>query len=583
MNALSFSKLAVFLLAVFSLNTLSAQEDDEENTIDTERLIIVKPYSPTVSDAFKVKQMPKLTDSLQQQPKEVNYKIFSFPVASTFTPAKGKASGVQIKPRPRLYDNYAALGFGNYSNAMAEFYSTVELNRDEKVNLALQHNSSQGGIENAVLDDKYYDTQLDVDYQAQARTFSWGANFGVQHQVYNWYGAPDFLPLTPAEYEDIDPQHTFYAVAAGANINMDQGVFNKADLQYRRFGDNYSSGENHVVLTPEFEFYAGNEIVNTELSVDYLGGKFDRNYFTEEELNYSYLNLGILPSIQLTQGDLNVELGAQLVYSIDSENDDNDFFIYPKVKASYPIAGDYLSLYAGAEGGLKQNTYYAFAQENPFVSPTLAIAPTDKQYDIYAGVKGKFTSALSYNAKASYTSEKNKALFMHNPYQPANSQENYQNFNSFGVVYDDVTTLGVYGELQYQANEKLNLRLSAEAKTYDTDKREEAWNLPEVKASFTADYQISEKWFANASIFYVGERKDRHDFSQAAVDGLSRLFTRDLGAYLDANLKLGYNLNNQLSFFVMGNNLAEGNYQRWMGYSVQDIQFMGGASYQFDW
>jgi hypothetical protein len=36
--------------------------------------------------------------------------------------------------------------------------------------------------------------------------------------------------------------------------------------------------------------------------------------------------------------------------------------------------------YAGAEGDLRQNQ--DFVEVNPFLSPTLMIAPTDQQYDV---------------------------------------------------------------------------------------------------------------------------------------------------------------------------------------------------------
>ena len=97
MQRITLSKgLLYFSVFLFS-GLLFAQEDDEEGTIDTERLIIVKPYSPTVSDAFKVKQIPKINDSTERKKKNVNYDIFSFPVASTFTPAKGRAAAVASK------------------------------------------------------------------------------------------------------------------------------------------------------------------------------------------------------------------------------------------------------------------------------------------------------------------------------------------------------------------------------------------------------------------------------------------------------------------------------------------------------
>ena len=592
MQRISLSKGLLYISALLFSTLAFSQKDDEkeEGDIDTERLIIVKPYSPTVSDAFKVRQTPKTNDSTDQKKKEVTYDIFSFPVASTFTPAKGRAAGVASKAQPRLYNNYAALGFGNYSNVMAEFYGGLQVNRDQELGISLTHNSSQGGIDNATLDDKYYDTGLNLDYTGETRSFTWGAEAGFQHQVFNWYGAPDFLPLTDEEYATIDPQHSYVAITAGGNIDVAQGVFDKASIKYRRFGDNYSSGENHVVITPEFEFPVADQFVNLDFSADYVNGKFDKNYMNNTslepgtEIKYNFFNLGAHPSITLTQGDLALDAGAKIVYSMDGEQDENKFFVYPKIHASYQVAGEYFSVYAGADGGLQQNTYYSFAQENPFVSPTLLITPTDNQYDIYIGGKGKFTENVSYDIRGSYQSEHNKALYKHNRYWPLNGNEGYEYFNSFGLVYDNVNTVKLFGELQFVVNEDLSLRVNASFATYDNEFEYEAWNLPQIQGILMVDYQISEKWFAGASLYFVGKRKDFYNYYlDQSHGGVRRYQMEELGAFLDANLRVGYKLNDQLSFFVRGNNLAEGNYQRWMGYSVQSLQVMGGASYQFDW
>jgi len=55
-------------------------------------------------------------------------------------------------------------------------------------------------------------------------------------------------------------------------------------------------------------------------------------------------------------------------------------FIYPKINASLKVVGDLMLFYTGLEGGLEQNSYSNFTKEN-VLSPTLMIAPTDKQYD----------------------------------------------------------------------------------------------------------------------------------------------------------------------------------------------------------
>src|SRR5699024_6085275 len=120
-------------------------------------------------------------------------------------------------------------------------------------------------------------------------------------------------------------------------------------------------------------------------------------------------------------------IGAELAYSNDIEHSESDIYIYPKVKASYDIAGDYLTIYAGADGGLKQNSYYELAQRNPYIAPEAFIAPTNKAYDIFGGVKGKFTEDLSYDFRASYISEEHKPLFLHRGYDFFNPADNREN------------------------------------------------------------------------------------------------------------------------------------------------------------
>jgi len=67
------------------------------------------------------------------------------------------------------------------------------------------------------------------------------------------------------------------------------------------------------------------------------------------------------------------------------------------VTASYRVVEDNVIAYGGIEGKLRQNSYYDLVAENPFVSPTLEIQPTDQQYDAYIGLKGQLLPNLGYN------------------------------------------------------------------------------------------------------------------------------------------------------------------------------------------
>jgi len=89
--------IKITLIVFLSTISIAVAQEDEE-TIGTETVTVTKAYKPTVSDAFKVKTIPNLNDSIVLQKKKINYSIFSTPVASTFTPAKGKASAVIHMP-----------------------------------------------------------------------------------------------------------------------------------------------------------------------------------------------------------------------------------------------------------------------------------------------------------------------------------------------------------------------------------------------------------------------------------------------------------------------------------------------------
>lgn len=567
-------KKGIFIgvLTLFAVHFVRAQD-----TIQTERLIIIKPYSPTVSDAFKVEQMPEISDSITSSKKEPEYTMIKVPVASTFVPEKGTAATVETGPRESLYDTYALLGFGNYTQVLAELYSTFQFSDAESLNFFLTHNSSQGGIEKVLLDDKFYDTELGLNFSANGTYYNWGVELGAMHQLVNWYGLPDSF-ADPMIINAIDPQQNYFGVSMGGVIEYYEGLFDRAELSYRHFGDAYGSGENHLRFMPEFGLLLGDQTISLNLFVDYVSGHFDRNYETLKEINYSNLNLGAHPSLAIHAGDFNMELGAALVYTKDMERANSDLFIYPKIKASYRVADGYFVPYVGVDGGLEQNTYYDFVQENPFVSPTLHITPTSHVYNAFLGARGKFTENVGYDFKATYARAENEVLFLSNA-SDGSGMENYHYGNSFGIVYDNLNTLGLHGELSVNVNENFQLRMNASYYSYETEFQQEAWNLPNLKASLNANYQISKKWSFGTDLFFVGERKELPALRSVIV--APQIITLD--SYFDVNVELGYQINDQFSVFVKGNNLLGENYEHWKNFPVLGTQVLGGLTYQFDW
>jgi len=574
----------IILLVLFVVQISFAQVKKEE-TIGTETVNVVKPYSPTISDAFKVKETPSLDDSGNQPKETIKYSILSVPVASTFTPSKGKAEGVEKSKREKLFNNYATLGLGNYGTLNAELFVNQDLGNNDYVAGMFRHHSSQGGIKDVDLNDEFYDTALNIAYGVNNRDMAWNIDLGYQNQVYNWYGLPaEFGATLAGQTRDdlirgINPNHSYNTISLGGNIEFNEGVFSKISTKFTHFSDSFSSSENRFYVKPSFKVEVMDQSINTNIIVDHVSGSFEHNYARDNTspLKYSLTNFGIEPSFVILENDWTLELGAGLFYGLDSENSGNKFYIYPKVNASYKLVGDLMIFYTGVNGGLEQNSYADFVNDNPFLSPTLNMRPTNNQYTVFAGLKGKLANNINYNVTGSYLNEKDKALYKGNDYTEDFSNQNYAFGNSFGVVYDDVRTFRFYGELKADFSRNVSFGINGTFNSYKYDGIE-AWNLPSMKLSSNLDVNITKQWYAGLNVFYVGERKDMQSNLDLGTDPV----ITTLKSYFDANAHLGYKYNERLTCFLKLNNIGNQAYEKWLNYPVQGFQVLVGANYKFD-
>lgn len=566
-------KHTLYILVLLSSIQFSFAQQEDEN-IGTEVVNVVKPYAPTVSDAFKVKEIPVINDDTELKKKIIQYTIFSIPVASTFTPSKGKAAVVEKQAPKKLYNNYASLAIGSYLNVLAEFYATFPMSGSDNFTVGLNHHSAQGEIKNIQLDDKFYDTDLSLIYAKREGDVSYQIEGLFKHQQYNWYGTS--YSLTDLQRANIDAFHTYFTGGLNGSLSFEDSFFKGVDIRYTRFWDSYDASENRVIVAPNFEFEVMDYNINLQTKLDYVGGTFKANTL---ENKYSYLKTALHPSYKYVENELVVNLGVELVFGLDSENSDSDFFVYPKINASYNLVDDVVIAFGGVDGGLQQNSYENFVQENKYLAPDLTIAPTHNQFDAYLGFKGKLSSKVSYQVKGAYLNEQNKALYVMNPVNDVDFvTENYNKANSFGVLYDDVNTLQFSGKLSAQVSKNYSVGISGEYASFSTDMQEYAWNVPQLKASLFGYFNFSDKYIGGLNLFYVGERMDKLLSNTALV--IPETIT--LKGYFDANAHVGYKITNRFTAFLKANNVASQGYEKWQTYPVQQLQILGGVTYKFD-
>jgi outer membrane receptor protein involved in Fe transport len=570
-----------FLLIISLVPFFVMAQNKEKDSIGTEEVNIVKPYTPTIKDAFKLKKTPKQGKDKIQEKKPVEYSINSVPVASTFTPSKGKAKSIALKRKEHVYQNYVQVGFGTYSTPLFEAFVHTSTNRDNDLGIKLNYISSKGEIKDIELDNSFADANVNLFYKQQTRDFDWKINGGYHFQKYNWYGLLNPSAFTQTQLEAMDVKQTYGNVNLGGDFKYYESFFDGAKLELNIFSDAYNSSEFHFNLTPRLLIPIVDELIETNFRVEYISGNFEKNYNNSDKITYGYFNLGVAPTFKVIRDDLKLDLGVKLLYSGATNKDqESKSFIYPNISGSYQLILDVLSVYASVTGDLHQLSYRKFVDENPFVSPTLNVGRTNEAYNAKVGFKGRLASNISFNTYGQYKMEEGKAMFMLNSAPSITLvEEVYQNNNSFGVVYDDVKTFSAFGELTLDLSNELQVGGNATFNTYNLKTFEKPWNLPNLDATVFVNY-TADTWFANANLFFVGERKDFYFNNNFFPLTTQNIITNK--SYVDLNLKFGYQFKKRLTFFAYANNVFGVNYEKFTNYKVQGIQFLAGIKYKFD-
>ena len=595
-------KIVTLVSSVLFIGTAVAQEKNKSD-LGTEVVDVVRRYDATVSEAFKVREMPNLDEEVKGKKKEVVYTITSFPVASTFVPTKGEAAKVETKRNLSRFDNYALFGIGNYTNINGELFLSHQIDADSYIAGFVNHFSSQGGVKNLLLDDDFSKTKAGVNFSGQKKNIGWNTEIGGSYQTLNWYGLPqkemDYA-IPQNTLTSINPKQKYKSFYFDGAVTFEDLPIKEVEVYYNNFSDDFDRAENHFVFKPRVETAFTEDIVGKmNLVVDYVSSNYKRQSFLGVDGVNDYANtsiemfkfkdqhftFGAEPSVVFKGEEYFVQLGVGLYYNNGKigGNSDNNFYFYPQIQASYNLVPNLVVAYAGIDGRLTQNTFKDFVDQNPFVSPEAALLPTDKTYDFYAGMKGKLDHTVSYNVKASYKKENDKALFISTPYASNINRMDYLYGNAMDVAYAELETFTLFGELRFDLDNTLLMGVRGEYNHYKSNLGE-AWGLPEFKVGGDVLINFTSQWFAGLDLQYVGERKDLYsnqDWRDGGVVALNGI-KKKVGGYADLSLQVGYRPTENWTVFLKGNNLLNEHYNQWGSFKSQGVQVMGGAIYKFD-
>ncbi|WBX71823.1 hypothetical protein [Tenacibaculum retecalamus] len=583
--------LVLFVISIANAQEKKAPEKAKDTIIKTEVVNVVTSYVPKITDAFKIKQKPIIKHTKETQKKELEYTIFSVPVASTFIPKSGVMKKLDLGKKEALYDNYFSLGLGNKISPFLEAHIRRNESYNSEFGAHLKFLLSADPVEKTRLSSTFYDLNLSLFYAQQERYLSWKAGLKAERNKHNWYGLPTNINFTDATVSAIEEEQSYNSFTIFGNIKFEDSYLEEGNAAVSLLTDAMSSSEFLIDGNAKFKFPLNNfhrELndlyINTTLS--YLGTSFENSYNTRSELKHSFFTFGAHPTYNFRVRDLAIKIGAKAYFSLDIQNKNNNFFIYPDIEVSYPIVKDFANVFVGVSGDLKTNTYKSLSDKNPYISPTQNILQTNKKYNAFAGIKGRLDSQFSYNFKASYAEVENNPFFAlnqsksdgnNNAGTDAFSFFGYDYGNSFNTEYDDIKLVSFFGEVAFDGIKNLSVGLNGQFNKFTLTNELEPWNTPKIKGELFGTYKTN-KWFAGANFFFVGQRKGKlYD-----ILPLETFSTIDLDGYFDINFNGGYHFNDSFSVFLNLNNVLNNSYQRFNNFNVQGFQAMGGLTWKFD-
>ena len=541
--------ISIFICLTISIQAYSQQDIQKE-------VRVVKPYTPTLSEASKINLLPQIKDTLRLNP-DFGYKIYPKRYETQFKINRIKPAKMVALPLSKLYKSQLTLGVGNYRTPLAEFTFNNLRSKSTSYGLYLSHLSSAGKVklENGKKVDADYNDNLGRLYlKKMFYRSSLEGNISGGYNRYMFYGYDASIDSFLLRQNILQKIYSAGADIRYYSTNIDSSHLNyDFGLNYSYTGDAYSNRENAMDLNagmnaPVKDFIFGGDIRVRNFR---FSGEPDSTAISDTTSMIVNFN----PYFTKRSGDWRFLLGFNTAF------EENDIGMFPRGEFEFNIVKDVLIPYMGVGGYREVNNYRKILLENPYIRPGLRVYNSDHTFIVFGGLKGSFSTKMAYNFNATYSK-------IHNMYFFINDNSDTMR-NNFTVAYDNVSLMSLKGEITWNASEKFQMNMKANYHEYNMSFIDKPWHKPSVELALGAGYNLRDKILINTNLFYTGKR---------LAPGRGTVVT-ELDPYLDANLSCEYRYTKVLSFFLRFNNFTASKYQNWNQYPVQRFQVIGGFTY----
>ncbi len=541
-------------LLLFTFYNLHAQQINRD-------VIVVKPYEPSLSDAYKINALPEIDDTVIITP-SFNYSLLPAGIKTEFEPKAINPAKMTI-PLSKLYKNYIKLGLGNYFTPLAEYSYNTLRSKEYSLGAYLRHKSSPSklkldngekvpaGYSNSTVNlygKKFFDNKA---------ILTGNINFekdGIHFYGYNTEIANDTFP--EIDRKEIKQNYLLFSISSGIySSDSDSAHFNyNINAGFDFFHDYYDNNESKLALAGSFRKAIGKQLAGLDASVNSFGS-------SESIDSVNHTLIAAKHWISKSTSEWKVILGFNAYVDI---LDKAKAFIYPKAELQFNIIEKILVPYVGIDGYLDINSYSSITCENPFVTPALNVSTSKNRLVAYAGLKGKLNSKSLYRIDVTYCAINDMHFFV--------NDTSFEYLNRFNVVYDDIELIKYHGEININPEGKANVFLKGNYYKYVMSDQEKPWHKPEYDINLCLSYNLRDKILFSTDLYIIGERFAKS--YDPAVDYIK------LDIIPDLNFGIEYRYSKILSGFVSLYNITSDKYFLWNQYPTQRFNFLMGFTYK---
>lgn len=595
-----YKSILVLSLGLVTVTTSAQNKKDKEDDL-TRQVLLERDYNPTLNEATKITTAPNIFTPKSQSASGVKF-LDQAPQLTIGATKLGQVASGDIRTdvpfsKERFYLNFGAGSHGSIDGAIG--VRAVDTKND-KLDISGAYVGMDGNVDYAhskrllnKVKAKYSDAKAGVKYQHTFLPSILTIGGSYQNTGFNYYGNP-FSPVAQLDLIDLKTKQKVDVISFGAGLKSsdknDGALKYDANLVYTNFSSKYGfmpsidKGPRGGIIDANVDLYTALGDGNLGFEASILNQTFGskNNYSINGAGFKGYTNFGISPYYKLEDTAWDLTLGLNLNYVND---DKNKFVFAPNILAQIHI-NDVNTLYAGATGGVNNNTFIDILQENRYVNPMSRVMYSRTPFDLKVGFKSGVIPNLEFDIFGGYKQVKDDHLYSALSLTDVSGKQVMWS-NLATPMYTQVSTGHFGGLVSTKLIPMTTLTAKAVGYFYNVKNMDEAWGRPSFTAELTADFQPIDKLTVSLNYLLMSGRKG-HNMNatfDSSIDPTVYTFspanTASMKDINEFNARAEYQIIKQLSIHARVNNIFGQKYEQQFGYTLQGINVLGGFNVKF--